>query len=293
MVEPPTPDLTRRRSTGPVLGSAPAPAPARTVLPAKWVSILGLAGAAALLAALAVPFTPRSYEWNTWIILSPLEVGTVSLAAASIAFGLLRRRVDLSLAAGLLICFGLLTTVESISLARFADRVFESQGSWASILVVVGAIAILAAGWGCTRRVSIPAGGGIHPRAFTLGAAGVGLLSLSLFLPFDGQTSLVSEFGGRPEYVYGPVAAIAAAIVALVLAGSGSRPHFIAGMLLAIGAVSTLHYFGAMVAASKAWAQGEVQVGGLVGLLGAVLVTAAGILAYGASDAVPSPPSTE
>ncbi len=273
-------DLTRRKSTGPVIGGPLGARPVRTVLPLNSVSVLALAGAGALLAALAVPLTQSYYDWNTWVVFSPLEAIAVALAVATVGLTLRQGRIELSLAAGLLVAFGLVSTVASISLAQFAFRnSFDSVGKGTSIFVVLGAIAILAAGWGCIRPEPTAA---LHPRGLGLGVAGVVLLSLSLYVKYEGSSSLLDELQESSYYVYPPLAVIAVAIVALLLAGTGARPRFIAGMLLALGAQSTMHYLGLLIGAGQRDGA-TIQAAGFVGLLGALFVVAGGVSAYRSS----------
>jgi hypothetical protein len=72
------------------------------------------------------------------------------------------------------------------------------------------------------------------------------------------------------------VIATVAGLVAL-----GSRPKLAAGLLLAVGASTAFHFLGLIVAAWRAVGEvGGVGAGGFIGLVGGLLVAAAGLYVH-------------
>lgn len=287
------------------LPEPPPPAvPAEPRVPGL-VAALSLVGAVGLLPAIAIPISNSTDErWNVFAVLSPLEAVAVALAVASIGVALFKEQVYSSLAAGLLVGFGLMTSVASFSLLSFALRRLETGGTLVPVVVVLGAIAILAAGLVCARPLlGVRAVGRVHPAAFWLGLAGAVVFFAALFRNYDGASSLIDELaeGVSAEFFVEPGFAVAFTVVALVVMGSLSRP-LAAGLLLAVGLQAALHYVGLIIAALMAVGAGpeeekakgflglpdEVEAGGFIGLLGALLVVAAGVVALRALSARPS-----
>jgi len=74
--------------------------------------------------------------------------------------------------------------------------------------------------------------------------------------------------------------AVVAMLVGLV--ALGSRPKFAAGLLLAIGATTALHFLGVIFAAWRAIGEvGDIRAAGFIGLLGGLLVAADGAFVRG------------
>jgi hypothetical protein len=60
----------------------------------------------------------------------------------------------------------------------------------------------------------------------------------------------------------------------------GARTRLAGGLLLAVGMAASLHYLGVLVAAAKAIGEeGDVRSAGYIGVLGGLLILAAGALA--------------
>lgn len=277
--------LRRERPTG-ALASAPAatpveaattPATDRRALPVRLVAALALLGAGAYAAAIKLPFGPDGTDWNALAILSPFEAAGVSLAVVGVALAVLAGRIRASLATGLLIGFGVLATTAALSTRSFVGGDADALDTvWARI--PLGAVAILAAG-----LISLPAvlragrEGSVRAPALGLGIAGAALIVASLLVPYDGYSTLTED---SKTFFVVPAIAIATTAVALAILVSRASPALASGMLLATGAQATLHYVGVIVAAALAIGErGEVRAGGFVGLLGGLLVVAAG--AYG------------
>jgi hypothetical protein len=99
----------------------------------------------------------------------------------------------------------------------------------------------------------------------------------ALLVPYDGFSALTDD---NKPFVVEPAVAIAAAAGALAILASRTNRRFASGMLLAVGAQTTLHFVGLIVAAALAIGErGEVRAGGFLGLVGGLLVVVAG--AYG------------
>jgi hypothetical protein len=165
-------------------------------------------------------------------------------------------------------------------MGSFVSDVSDLDTGWAR--VPLGGFTILAAGlvsvWAIfSSGTSSP----VDSTALWIGSAGAALMFVSLFVPYDGFSSLADESGA---FVAAPAVAIAAAAVALAMLGRRSSPTLASGMLLAIGVQSALHFFGLIIAAALAIGErGEVRAGGFLGLLGGLLVAVAGAYAYRAT----------
>jgi hypothetical protein len=256
----------------------PAPAPEQPA-PAR-ATLLARAGAAALLAALPIPvLAPNADGWNVFAVLSPFEAILAAVAVWWIARELKARRISTSFAAGVLLAVGVLTLVASAGLLKFTAERAEAFATLLAVLVLLGAIAVLAAGVSCTRATAGAAHSApVDPGALVLGLGGVGLTFAALFVNYDGLSSLWTEFQetDSAEFFYGPAAAVAAMVAGLVVLGS--RPQLAAGLLLAVGAATALHFLGLIVAAWRAVGEvGDVGAGGFVGLVGGLLVAADGL----------------
>jgi hypothetical protein len=287
-----TPDEETVRAEAPARPAAPAARVTRAPITAaaRSAAVSAFVGALALLAAFAIPFTPSFEEWNVFAVLSPIEAGGVALAVVGVAWALLANRLDVAVGSGLLAGFATLTSVGAVALLSFAVRRHGTAEVFASVLVLLGALAIVAAAALATRLVRPNGAGGRAPVALALGAVGAALSFVSLNLDYDGFSSLYDELveGESAEFFFTPAVAIAAVVAGLVMLASLMRPRIAAGLLLAVGTQSALHYVGLTVAAALAVGErGEVRSGGFVGLVGALLVVAAGGFAYGSSRRSP------
>jgi serine/threonine protein kinase len=255
---------------------APSPLPPRVVLLAR-------AGAAALLAALIIPLLIEGFDrWNLFAVLSPFEAAGIALATWLVARWLTTARISVSVAAGVLIGFGVLTAVASVALLRFAINRLDTPPALLAVVVLLGAGVLLAAGVGCLRaspdREAVKP---VDPAALVLGLAGTALACVALFTNYDGFSSLWTELVERDsmEFSFEPIAAAAAMLAGLVLLGT--RPRLACGLLLAIGTATALHYLGLIVAAWRAVGEvGEIRAGGFIGVLAGLVVLAAGAWVY-------------
>lgn len=271
----PEPLLRAREHRPEPVAEPPAPAHA---------SRLARGGAAALLAALPIPVLASSYEgWNLFAVLSPFEAIAAAYAGWYVSRALSKGAMSTSFAAGILVALGALTLVASCALLKFTVERVDAVAVVLGVVVLLGSIAILAAGVACMQASSsvadfVP----VDPGALLLGLAGASLALAGLFLDYDGQSSLWSEVGERTsaEFFFEPAVAVIAMLVGLV--ALGSRPKLAAGLLLAVGATTALHSLGLIFAAWRAIGEvGDVRAAGFIGLLGGLLIAADGAYVHG------------
>src|SRR5262249_7940150 len=115
---------------------------------------------------------------------------------------------------------------------------------------------------------------------------------IALFIKYDGESSLANELAedGLGGYFYSAAFDCLVALVALLALRGWPRPA--AGALLAAGGVLAVHYLGVVVASAQAIGEpGDTGAGGFVGILGGLLVAAAGAYAYaGTRPSTPTAP---
>jgi serine/threonine protein kinase len=249
-----------------------APAPRRVVLLAR-------AGAIALLAALLIPLLADAPDrWNAFAVLSPFEALGVAAAMWVLAGALGAGRASAEIAAGALVAFGALTLIAALALIRFTADRLDAVSTLLAVVVLLGAVAGLAAGVRCLRSAEPGApAAGADPAALVLGLAGTALACVALFVDYDGFSSLWDELLEREsaEFFFEPAIAAAAMLAGLALLGA--RPRLASGLLLAVGAATALHHAGLIVAAWRAIGEvGETRAAGYIGVLGGLLVVAAG-----------------
>lgn len=232
-----------------------------------------------MLAALLIPLLNSGSDgWNVFAVLSPFEAIGVAVATWLIAQALITARLSASVAAGALIGFGVLTLVASLALLKFTIERLGAASTLLAAVVLLGAVALLAAGAGCQKSsLSGAPAATVDPAPLVLGLAGTTLAGIALFVTYDGFSSLWSEVGETEsaEFFFEPLIAVAAMLTGL--ARYGSQPRFACGLLLAVGGATALHYLGLIVAAWRAIGEvGDVGAAGFIGLLGGVLVVVAG-----------------
>lgn len=126
----------------------PRPAPRAEPPAPAHVPRLARAGSLGLLAALPIfVIASNSEEWNLFAVLSPLEALGAALAAWAVARALPANRVSTSFAAGILVAVGALTSVAACALFKFSIERIDALAVVLSGVVLLGSIAILAAGW--------------------------------------------------------------------------------------------------------------------------------------------------
>jgi hypothetical protein len=137
----------------------------------------------------------------------------------------------------------------------------------------------------CLRASPLPATGQVDPAALVLGLAGAGLAAVTIFVNYDGFSSLWVELqeGESAEFFFEPAVIVIVALLGLGLLGT--RPRVAGGLLLAAGVTASLHYLGLLVAAWRAIGEvGEVKAAGFIGVAGGLLILAAGRLASRRAD---------
>jgi hypothetical protein len=268
----------------------PRPAPSRPPPPAvaeppapAYVGRILRPAAVALLAALPIPLIASSYEgWNLFAVLSPFEAVGAAVVVLWVARGLRYYDMATSLAAGVLLAVGVLTTVASFGLLKFSIERLDSLAIALTVVVLAGALAILAAGVACMRGShAVAAVTPVDPASLLLGLGGAGLVFAALFVNYDGLSTLWSEVGEgeSAEFFFEPAVAVALIVVGVV--ALGSRLRFASGMLIAAGGLTALHFLGLVFAAWRAVGEiGNVQAAGFLGMVGGLLAAAAGGYSY-------------
>jgi hypothetical protein len=168
-------------------------------------------------------------------------------------------------------------TVASLALLRFTLERLDGLSTLLAVVVLAGAGATLAAGVGCLRVSRPEAPAAVDPGPLVFGLAGAALAAVALFVNYDGFSSLWTELqeGESAEFFVEPAVAVAAALAGLVLLGS--RPRLAAGLLGAVGLATALHFLGLIVAAARAIGEvGDTRAAGFIGVLGGLLILAAG-----------------
>ncbi len=274
-----TPTELPRAATPPPRPAAPEPVASRG---APQTVRLARAGALSAVAALLIVLLAEGFDrWNLFAVLSPIEAVGVAVATWLIARALSAGRIDTSLAAGWLLGFGALGVVAALALLRHTSERLGGLSTLLAVIVLLGAGAILAAGVGCLRA-SPPERGAttFNPGPLVLGLAGIGLAGVALFVDYDGFSSLYDELveTESAEFFFEPAVAVVAALTGLVLLGS--RPRLAAGLLLAVGTAASLHFLGLLAAAARAIGEvGDTRAAGYIGVVGGLLILAAGALA--------------
>jgi hypothetical protein len=283
---PPTPLRPRAPEPPP----APLPPAAETVhsspasQPEPNVAGPARIGAVALLAGLLIPlFAEFADRWNVFAVLSPFELVGVAALVWIAASG----RLSAEVAGGVLVGCGAMALAGALGLLKFTSQRLGAIELLLAVIVLLGSGAILVAGVRSLRTSPRgPAATGADPGPLVLGLAGVGLAVVALIVDYDGFSSLLDELkeGDSAEFFFGPAVAAAAALAGLLLLAA--RPRFAAGLLLAVGTALTLHYLGLLVAAWRAIGEvGDVRSAGYIGIVGGLLILAAGAWAHRTSRA--------
>ena len=242
---------------------------------APGVTQLARAGAVLLLAVpLIAVLAPGDSRWNLFAVFSPLEAVGIALAVWAITGA----QVPAAWKAGVLVAFGLLATAAAVGLVKFAFERLDGASPALAVITLLGAVAILVAGLRETGRSAETAPSAADPGTLLLGLAGTALAGAALFVRYDGFSSLWSEVAevDSAEFFFMPAVAVALMLGALLVV-LGTRPAFASGLLMAAGAVTALHFTGVIIAAWRAIGEvGEIRAAGFIGVLGGLLVLAAG-----------------
>jgi hypothetical protein len=207
-----------------------------------------------------------------WFVWSPAEAFGAALLAAGAVLATRRGRLTHEAADGLLLGVGLLILPAMAALVRSVD--FEFGGT--AQLTAVGAIAIATAGalGVLTRRGREVSS---SRRATSLAAAGAALVLSPLFVNLDKDWSLLQTGWGGPYYAEVVVAGLVAVVALLLLARVPRARLHAAGALIAVGLLMALHFVGFMIQTRHyGGGVGAISLGGPLGVLGGLLLVAAG-----------------
>ena len=183
---------------------------------------------------------------------------------AALAVALVLSRIRASLAAGLLLGFGLLSAAGSLGLRNFFSETLSDS------FVPLGALAILPAGLLCAWLPDDDRGGRLDRVVMWLAAAGAVLCLVTVF-PLSRAYD-----GGDFEYAVELYVAGAAIVVAVLVLARFSRPVFAAGIMLSLGAQTALHSI-ALIRIQPTAGHSGLLISGICAALGAALIVAAGL----------------
>ena len=253
----------------------PWPVAAAEPQPPAWVPTATSTAAVGLLAAIPLPLLAETTtSWNSFAVVTPLEVVLAAVALLLAAGRLRRQQLATASAAGLFLVVGILMGAAGIGLVKFSLEDIGGIGVVLSLLVVCAAVAAVVAGRACSRVSPRDRDlGPVEPVWLVSAIAGAGLATVALFLPYDGYSSFWTEVqeGSSAEYIFEPAAVVACLTVGLL--SLSSRRRFAAAVLLSAGALAAVHYVGVVIAAWQAIGEeGEVRSAGWVGIAGGLLV---------------------
>jgi hypothetical protein len=246
---------------------------------AQWKDAVAIGGAALLVLGY---FSSASWDsaWgfakrvdDIWAIWSPLEALGAALLVAFAVLASRRGRLARESADGVLLGVGLIVLVAMIA---FVWSVFEFDG--AAALTGGGAVVIAAAGalgvltrrapeieWPRQARVSAIAGAALAASPLVVNVA-------------EWSSSGLLEEWPRSYYLEALAGAAAAILSLLVLLRVPRARLPVAGGLVAVGLLLSLHYVGLMIQIAKYEGVDALRFGGALGVAGGLVLVRAGML---------------
>ncbi len=267
----------------------PRPSPASDEpRPPQRVRWTGRVGALALLAVVPQSLVTFGLStetgWNAFAAFSPVEAVLAAIAVWLLVDAVGSGRLPASVGAGALLVVGASGTVSALALAAFSGRwVGGAAVGWA-LVALAGSLLTAAAGVDCLRTALPTAKAGrVGVEALVLGVGGVGTAVVALGVRYDGYSSLLTELDeGYGEYFFGAACGCVLALVGVLALRGWCR--FAAGVLVASGLGLALRYLGIVLASANGIGEpGNTRAGGFIGILGGLLVAAAGLYAFAAS----------
>ena len=249
-----------------------------------WMGRLGALGLLAVVPLSLAIFADRGSEtgWNAFAVLSPIEGVLAAVSVWLLVDALRSGRVPTSVGAGALLVIGASGTVSALGLTDFSADWSPTAAPYA--IVVLGGFVLTSVAGVDSLRTALPAAkpGAVGTGPLALGGAGVVAACVALFVTYDGESSLQDELGELGQYFYCAAFPCLLALGGLLALRGWLR--FAAGALLATGGVLAVHYLGIVLASARAIGEpGETGPAGFIGILGGVLIAAAGIYAYAAA----------
>lgn len=232
--------------------------------------------AVALLGPATGPFlsTETTTQWRMLAVLGPLvaiaAAGLLCLISGGFRWGRIRSKT------GVLIAVGALLTAGSSGLIVFTVEWVGAAGVVVSVLGLLGALLAGVTGLVLLRRRSTasPTEPPLAP-PLALGLSGIAFVIGSVFVTYDGSTSLWTAVEENPDSI--PFACIPFAAI-LAMAGGvlllRSQRLLASGILGATGILSAIHSVGVLLAAT--YAEGGVGPAWVLGVAGGVLAAVAG-----------------
>jgi hypothetical protein len=244
---------------------------------ARWKDGLAVGGA-----ALVVLGYFQRASWDTawgfakrlddiWAVWSPLEAFGAAALVALAVLASRRGRLGRDAVDGFVLAVGVIVFA---GIAAFLGTDWEFRGT--AQLTIVGSVAMAAAGalGLLTRR---PPEVGWTRRARVVVSAGflLGLSPLLVNMGDWGGSGLLETWGGA--YYLEVLVAGAVAAVAIIALMRAPRARLRAGgALVAVGLLLTFHYIGLLVQIGDWQGADSIRLGGPIGIVGSVLLVAAG-----------------
>lgn len=210
------------------------------------------------------------FDW-IWAIWSPIEAFGAALLVALAVLASRRGRIRREAADGLLLTTGVVVIAAMLA---FVGSELTFGGTVA--LTVAGAVAIGAAGaLGLLTRRAREVGWSRRARVMTAVGIVLGLSPLVVNVAEWSNSGLIESWGG--SYYLEVLVAGGAAILAMLFLYRSPRARLPAGgALIAVGLLLALHYAGVMVLVGKQEGADALRLGGVVGIVGGLLLLAAG-----------------
>jgi hypothetical protein len=206
-----------------------------------------------------------------WAIWSPLEAFGAALLVAVAVLASRRGRLGRDGADGLLLAVGI---VVFASMAAFVGSEFDFDGT--ARFTWVGAVAIAAAGaLGLLTRRAPEADWTRRGRILASAGLLLALAPLLVNVAEWGSSGLLESWGGA-FYLEVLVAGAVAAVAILALLRAPRARLRAGGALVAVGVLLTFHYVGQLFQLAKWEGVDAIRIGGPLGIVGALLLVAAG-----------------
>jgi caspase domain-containing protein len=245
---------------------------------ARWKDAVAVGGAALLVLGYF-----RTASWETawyfakqfddiWAIWSPLEAFGVAVLVALAVLAGRRGKLSRDAVDGFVLAVGVMVFA---AMAAFVGTVWDFDGT--ARFTMVGSAAIAAAGvLGLLTRRAPEVGWTRRARVVVSAGFLLGLSPLLVNMAEWGDSGLLETWGGA-YYLEVLVAGGVAAVAILALLRAPRARLRAGGALVAVGLLLTFHYVGLLIQIGDWEGADSIRLGGPIGILGAVLLVAAGV----------------